>query len=413
MQEYLKKRLNLSMVLQAAVFAGAMAVCPPGVAAQGLFAPAITVDDEVITNFELEQRAQFIRLIGTPGDVFEAAQKALIEDRLKARAVKEAGITISEADIQAGMEELAQRANLTLDEFLKALGDAGVAPQTLRDYTSAGLGWREFVGSRFLSQARPSDEEIDRAIGSAGNAGIQVSLSELIMPVNQQNAAQVEDIAKQVSQIKDYDSFATAALQFSAADSRSDGGRLPWMPLTKLPPALQEVVLGLTPGEVTDPIPLQGAVALFQMRGVRETAAGAPRYAAIEYVTYLIPGGGTPEGRKAVTGTARRVDTCKDFYTIAQGQDPARLEQVSLPPAEVPQDIALELARLDPGEVSTALRRRNGQDALVLMLCGRTPELSEEASRETVANALARQRLSALADSYLEQLRAEAVITFK
>lgn len=413
MQEYLKTRLPLTAFMQAALLAGSMALGTPAASAQGLFAPVITVDDEVITTFELEQRSRFVRLIGTAGDAFDLATQALIEDRLKGRAISEAGISVSEEDIQLGMEELAQRANLSLDQFLQALAQAGVEPQTLRDYTEAGLGWREYVGSRFLSQARPSEEEIDRAIGSAGSAGIQVSLSELIMPINQENAAQVEDIARQAAELDSYDAFSAAATQFSATDSRTEGGRLPWLPLTQLPPALQEVVLSLAPGEVTDPIPLQGAVALFQMRGIRESATGVPRYAAIEYVTYLVPAGRSPEGLKAAAQTVARADTCADFYSLALGQDPARLEQVSLPPAQIPQDIAIELAKLDAGETSTALTRNNGQDVLVLMLCGRTAELAEDASRETVANALTQQRLAALADSFLAQMRAEAVIEYK
>jgi peptidyl-prolyl cis-trans isomerase SurA len=413
MQEHLTFRPAFTAALRAAIFTGALLAAPAVAAAQGLFSPAITVDDDVITNFELEQRAMFIRLIGSPGDAFEQAEKALIEDRLKMRAMEDAGITVSEEDILAGMEELAARANLTLDDFLNALSKEGVAPQTMRDYTIAGLGWREFVGARFLSQARPSDEEIDRAMGSTGNGSIEVLLSELLMPINAQNAPQVQDIASQVTQLSDYDSFSAAATQFSASNSRQNGGKLPWLPLGKLPPALQEVVLSLDPGEVTSPIALQGAVALFQMRGIREAAAAAPRYAAIEYAAYRVPGGRSPEGLKTAEKVVARVDTCADFYPLALGQSPEVLEKVSLPPAEIPKDIALELAKLDPGETSTAVTRDNGQTLLVLMLCGRTAELAEDASRETVANALTQQRLAALADSYVAQLKAESIISRK
>lgn len=107
------------------------------------------------------------------------------------------------------------------------------------------------------------------------------------------------------------------------------------------------------------------------------------------------------------------VDTCEDFYGLAQGQDPSVLAVESLPPAEIPSDIALELAKLDPGETSTALTRNNGQTLMVLMLCGRTADLGEGANRETVANALTAQRMTSLVDSYLEQLRADARIDIK
>ncbi|WP_323779446.1 peptidylprolyl isomerase [Leisingera sp.] len=381
--------------------------------AQNLFAPAITVNDEVITRYELEQRARFQSALRVPGDPLDTAREELINDRLKLAELEQAGIELTDDEITAGMEELAGRANLSLNDFLTALQQQGVEPQTLRDFTKVGLGWREYTRARFLSRARPTPVEIDRAMGSAGTGSVQVLLSEFIVPINEQNAAQVEELIEQVARLKGYDSFSAAATQYSAAGSRNDGGRLPWMPLTKLPPQLQEVVLALKPGEISEPLPLQSAVALFQMRGVREVEGAAPRFSAIEYAAYHVPGGRTPEGLAAAQKVVNSIDTCEDFYGLAQGQDPSVLDVQSLPPSDIPGDVALELAKLDPGETSTALTRNNGQTLLVLMLCGRTADLGEDSSRETVANALTAQRMASLAGSYLEQLRADARIDIK
>jgi len=410
MQQFLKSWFNAPSLFLAS------ALCLPlPVAAQGLFSPAVTVNEDVITYFELEQRAQFMKLLGTPGDPTDLAREELIKERLKKAAVAQAGISASEEDIIAGMTELAGRANLTLEEFVKVLGENGVSPETLRDYTKVGLNWRDYVGSRFLSQARPNDEEIDRAMGRAGTGGLQVLLSEVIMPINEQNVRQVEEIAEQISQLDSYSAFSSAATQYSAADSRTDQGHLPWIALTKLPPQLQEVVLALKPGEITAPLPLQGAVALFQMRGIRELTGGTPRYAAIEYASYFIPGGRGAEALKTAQKVAGQIDTCDDLYGVAKDQDPAVLERQSLAPAEIPQDVALELAKLDSGETSTTLTRNNGQTLMLLMLCGRTADLGtgEDDGREGVANALTQQRLSAFSNSFVEQLRADAEIVVK
>ena len=56
------------------------------------------------------------------------------------------------------------------------------------------------------------------------------------------------------------------------------------------------------------------------------------------------------------------------------------------------------------------MTRANGQTLVFLMLCGRTAALNEDASREDVANALLQQRLNAFSQSYIEQLRADALI---
>ncbi|ATG36015.1 putative chaperone surA [Phaeobacter piscinae] len=402
---------RLTQSAAAIALATAVMFGPVPAAAQGLFAPAVTVNDAVVTNYELQQRARFLTLLRDPGDPQKKAREDLILDRLKLDVLAQAGIEPTEEEVVEGMTELAGRANLSLQEFLNVLGQNGVAPETLRDFTRVGIAWREYIAARYLAQARPSEEEIDRAMGLSGSGGVEVLLSELIMPINAQNAAQVEDIAQQVSRITTTGAFSQAAQQYSATATRQSGGRMPWMPLTNLPPQLQQVVLGLRPGEVTAPLPLDGAVALFQLRDLRETSGAAPNYAAIEYAAYYLPGGRTPEALAAGTKVANAIDTCDDLYGVAKDQDPSVLDRETLAPAEIPQDIAIELAKLDPNETSLALTRNNGQTLMLLMLCGRTAEVNAEASRESVGNALTQQRLGAFADSLLEQLKADARIS--
>jgi peptidyl-prolyl cis-trans isomerase SurA len=187
------------------------------------------------------------------------------------------------------------------------------------------------------------------------------------------------------------------------------------MSLSRLPPQLQEVVLGLEPGEITQPLPMQGAIAIFRMRGLREVDGRSATYAAIDYATYRIPGGRSPEALARATEIRDEIDTCDDLYGINKGQDPDRLFRGSEAPGAIPQDIALELSRFDENESSATLTRDNGQTLLFVMLCGRTSEVvaSQENARVAVANALVQQRLNELAEAHVEQLKANARIDFQ
>ncbi len=379
--------------------------------AQGLFSPAVRVNGDVITRYELEQRARFLELLNAPGDPEEMARQTLIEDRLKKQEVSQFGIQPSPDEVAAGMEEFAQRANLTREQFVAALEDNGVSSQTFRDFTEVGLAWREYVRGRFLGQARPSEDEIDQAIGRGGSSGgLRVLLSEIIIPVSPDTANAVSVEAQRISGLTSFAAFSEEATKFSAAPSRENGGRIDWIALNSLPASIQSIVLGLAPGEVTEPIGLEGAVALFQLRDIRESELPSPTYSAIEYAAYYLPGGRSPETLSAAAAVAGRVDVCDDLYGVAFGQPPEVLDRQSLPPGDVPRDIAVELAKLDDHEISTTLTRNNGQTLVFLMLCGRTQELSDDTSRIDVANSLTQRRLNELADSYLQQLQANAVI---
>ncbi len=388
-----------------------MALSAPQSGAQSLFSPAIRVNQDIVTWYELEQRIQFLNVLGIPGGTEAEVRQALIDERLRKQAMREAGIQAAPEDVQVGIDEFAARGQLSTDQFLQLLGDAGVDPETVRDFVADQLAWRDYISARFLSQARPTEDEINRALGQGGGGGLQVLLSEIIIPVNQQTLAQTELLAEEISRLQGFDAFSSAAAQYSAAATRNNGGRLDWLNITNLPPALQPLILGLENGEITEPVGLPNAIALFQMRGIREVSTGAPRYSKIDYAIYYLPGGRSGDTLAQAARVREDIDTCDDLYGIAKDQPAEVLERIEAAPSEIPQDVAVELAKLDRNEVSTALTRNNGQTLMFLMLCNRTRDLGEDTSRVDVANALTQQRLQAFAESLLEQLRADASIT--
>lgn len=394
-----------------ALVATVLAISGMSASAQSLFSPAITVNENAITYFELEQRLTFLQLLGAPEATEDGAREMLINEHLQENAFRAAGIEVSEEEVEEGMEEFASRAQLTAEEFIEALGQGGVEPQTFRSFVENGIGWRELIQARFLSRARPTQSEIDRAMAADGGAGgVRVLLSEVIMPFTPETLDEVRSQADRIAQITNTSAFSEEARRFSATETAADGGRMNWMQLSDLPPQLRPQILALSPGQVTLPINLPNAIALFQLRDIQETPTAGPTFSAIEYAAYYIPGGRSEPALQEAARVQAAVDTCDDLYGVALGQPNEVLERGSLAPSEIPQDIAVELAKMDEGESSYVLTRSNGQTLVFLMLCGRTAALNEEASRDEVANALIQQRLNAFAASYLDQLRAEALI---
>jgi peptidyl-prolyl cis-trans isomerase SurA len=298
--------------------------------------------------------------------------------------------------------------------LIRALAGAGVAEQTFRDFITSALSWRDLVRARFVPRVRISESDIDKAIGAiSGGSAVRVLLSEIILPAPPQQAAQAQALAERLSQISSVQQFSAEAGEVSASQSRANGGRLDWMPLTNLPAPLRPVILGLSVGQVTQPIPLEGAIALFQLRAIEETGVAAQEFSAIDYAAYYLPGGRTEANLHQAAVIRSSVDTCDDLYGLAKGQPEETLQRLAATPADLPNDIALELAKLDRGEISTNLTRTttDGSEALmVLMLCGRTAAGAEDASREQVAAQLRNQRLEAYARGYLAQLVSDARI---
>lgn len=400
-----------SALLVGATLLGATAI--PATAQS--FAPAIRVNDKVITQYEIDQRVRLLSLLNAPGDPRALARDQLIEDRLKIGATEQFGVKPDEAAITEGIAEFAGRANMEPDAFMAALAQDGVSKQTFRDFIVSGVAWRTLIRGRFGSKVEISEADVDRAIASQATVGgVRVLISEIFIPTSQ-NPQQAQALATQISQIRSVSEFSAAASQYSAASTRDNGGRVDWMDITNLPPALQSVLLSLSTGQVTQPLQVDGALALFQLRGMQETAAPKVSYSAIDYAIYHINGGRTPEAMRRARDIADQIDTCDDLYGTAKGQPEQVLTRETKAPGEITQDIAVELAKLDDNEVSTNLTANNGQTLELLMLCGRTPSNAPatedgEVDRAQIVTQLQNRRLASYADGYLAQLRAEARI---
>ncbi len=383
--------------------------------AQNLFAPVATVNTSVVTEFEVQQRVRFLQILNASGATRSAAIQSLIDERLRSDAIREAGLVLSEAGINEGLEEFAGRTNLSLEEFTAALAQAGVEQETLRDFVVNGIAWRELIRARYGNRVNITEDEIDRALAAqnGGVSNIRVLVSEIIIPAPPPRAAEVAAIAEQISESRSTAEFSAFARQYSATATRAAGGQLPWQALSNLPPALQPLILSLSPGEVTQPLNIPNAVALFQLRDIEETGAPERSYATIEYAAYYMAGGRSAETLQQAANLAAQVDVCDDLYAFAKGQPEGVLDRETSAPGDLPQDFAIELSKLDPGEVSTALTRSDGQALVFLMLCGRTASQNADVSREDVALALRQRRLSGFADGLLAQLRADARISLK
>ncbi|WP_343115763.1 peptidylprolyl isomerase [Ostreiculturibacter nitratireducens] len=408
--------MRLISHLPALMLALAVSLVPPTVAEaqQGLFSPRLTVNGRAITEYELQQRMKFMELLRTPGDIAEAAEVALIEDRLRMDAADAMGIKLTDQQILEGMKEFASRADLSVEEFVEAIGQGGVEPETFRDFVEAGLVWREVIRAKFGPRVQVTDADVDRALSLSSKRGFppSVLVSEIAIKVYAHKEEETQALAERLAAtLRGEAAFAAAAKEYSAAPTAEEGGDLGWMSSVSLPPPARAALQGLRPGQVSQPLRVGDMLVIYYLRDLREGGQTAPEGAYVEYAEFLIPGGRSAAALEEAARVRARVDACDDLYGIAKGLPEDRLTITSMPAARLSPEVARELELLDEGESSTALTRG---DALVfLMLCNRQAGPAEEIpSREATRTALANERLNGYSESYMSELMAEALIRY-
>ena len=389
----------------AALVAGVMGAAPiwcgsSAIAQEASFAPRLYVNDRAISNFEVQQRTLFLQLLRAPGDPEEEAIKGLIDDRLRSSVAKQQGLTLTAEAVIAGMNEFAARANLTGDQFIQALGQAGVAPETFRDFVSAGLIWRDVVRAKYAGTVTISEAEIDRAIARSKQATkARLLLSEIVIPGP--DGLAIEEKLKREKATGT--AFSAAARRYSKAPSAENGGALDWLPLANLPAEVRDAVIGLEKGQISDPVRVPGGLAVFLLRDIAQDPTEELAPISVKYAEFLVPNDGA-----SAAAVRAKVDVCDDLYAVAKGLPEDRLTVETLPIGQIPGAVGVELEKLDPGESSTAITR--GPWQVFLMLCSRTPVQELPAQRDDIRTQLINARLGGLAERYLSELKADAII---
>jgi hypothetical protein len=163
-------RAARGLVLAAALAAAVLAAAAPQAHAQSPFAVAVRVNDDIVTNYEIQQRRRFLSLLNAPPEIVAQARETLVNERLQRQAAERFGVAATAEEIEEGVTAFAGQANMSAQQFIAALGQNGVAPETVRDFISVGISWRNVVRARFAASSQVTDAEIDRALAEGGSA---------------------------------------------------------------------------------------------------------------------------------------------------------------------------------------------------------------------------------------------------
>jgi peptidyl-prolyl cis-trans isomerase SurA len=174
-----------------------------------------------------------------------------------------------------------------------------------------------------------------------------------------------------------------------------------------LPGIIKPLILELSPGQVTEPIMLTKAIALFQLRDIREIEPDKTQLELLDFIKVQ----SDLADLRYLSFVQDNFHNCSDLLAIIGGQTEVTLTRKKLLSDQIPNTLVPVLENLDQNE--SEIIAADGKSQLIIM-CDRNKQVNSTAQTlEQDKNILQTNRLKHLARSFLETLKDNARIVIK
>ena len=386
------------------------------------------VNGDIITQTDVDQRLALLAIANEgqiPNEEIdrlrEQVLRNLIDETLQIQSAKTAKIDIKESEIDKAIERVAGNVKQSPEQLKTYLAANGSSIDSMRRQVRGELSWQRLLRQKVESGVTVGDDEVKAVIErmNASKGTEEYRVGEIFLSSTPSTQAETLDNANKIlAQLRNGQSFAAYARQYSEASTAAVGGDLGWVRPEQLPAQLAGVLKQMTNGAVSNPIPVPGGVSILAVQDTRKILTADPRDAvlSLKQVSIAFPAGTSRAQAEPIVSrfaeAARNVGGCGGADRIG-----AEFK------AEVVQNDQIKLRDLPPALQQLMLPMQVGQatqpfgsleeGVRVLVICGRDQADANAPSFDQVYNQLADERVNSRARRYLRDLRRDAVIEFR
>lgn len=230
------------------------------------------VNGEVITSSDMQSRINaFILMTGIPynqqtkamitGKVLQSA----IDEKLKIQEAEKNKIKISQKEIDKALRKFEQNNNMPAGQLKKVLNEAKVSVKVWSTQIEADLAWQKLIAQKGYNEVNIGESDINKALKEIkkDQSKQKFMVSEIVI-----DKKDAKDLGQLVENLRHDPRFELYAMQFSQSPSAANGGRLGWISKGKLPAVLENSILKMKDGDVSDPIAFGKDFYIFKMEKV-------------------------------------------------------------------------------------------------------------------------------------------------
>nr|WP_315596772.1 peptidylprolyl isomerase [uncultured Cupriavidus sp.] len=401
------------------------------------------VNNSVITRRELLDRADEIegqmraanRPVPERPDLLGEVLERLVMDRVQTQAAQDAGIKVTDQEVDRAIESVAQQNKMSATELRTRVEASGMTWTKYRDELRKQVQVIRLREREVDSKVQVYDGEIDNFLAARGGQPAATGPAEynvqqilVRVPENASDAqkaqlkAKAEGLLKQAQGGAD---FAELAKSSSEGPEASQGGSMGFREIGRLPALFANAVVDLQPGKVVPEV-VESANGFHVLKLAAKRTAAAAQPATSDRITQtqvrhilIRTGPNMPEAeakrqmatiRDRVTHGGDFADAARRYSQDGSAQQGGELGWIS--PGELVPEFEQAMSRLRPGEISEPVVTQFGVH-LIQVENRRETEVSSEKQRDFARQEVREQKLRAAYDDWVRQLRSAAYVEYR
>ena len=252
------------------------------------FSIELRVNDEIITNFDLEQRRLLLNLLKIDSKVIKSdIINQLIDERLQTQFAQNQRITFSEKEIENQLVEFLTSRSLSKNDLIKLFKKNGLEWESFKSYLANKAHWKKTLLQLYSNKAKISEHELNLPQPTLDLVQTRlINLSEIVIPFSERGKDKAILLAKRLQvELNAGSDFTNGARRFSRSQTAASGGSLGFIEETLLPEKIKNILLKLAINEVTDPIILEKSVVIFKLNERKSKITQPPLDYLMTFIT--------------------------------------------------------------------------------------------------------------------------------
>lgn len=230
------------------------------------------VNGEVITSNDMQSRINaFIMTTGIPYNaktksmIINKVLQAAIDEKLKIQEAKKNKIQVTPQEVKIAVREFEKSNGMSAGQLKSILAQGKVSMSVWVKQIEADLAWKKLIATKGRGRIDVGENEIKRAFDDIKKdmKTQKYMVSEIVI-----SKKDAKDLNGLVEVLRQDPRFELYAMQFSQSPSAANGGRLGWIVKGKLPSALENAIMKLKEGGVSNPVAYGNDYYIFKMEKI-------------------------------------------------------------------------------------------------------------------------------------------------